>query len=90
MGLFYFLRGGGGGSLKTKCKTDLAGIQEIRWGTDGIEPADNYISFYGDRNANHHLLLYKGIISPIKKVQFLSERIPYGVTKHPLIMILFF
>jgi hypothetical protein len=84
------------GSLKTrekesaKCNTDLTGVQEIRWVTDGTEPADNYISFYGDRNANHHLLLFKGIISAIKKVQFFSERIPYGVTKHPLIMILLF
>jgi hypothetical protein len=87
--------GGRGCSLKTrekesaKCKTDLTGVHEIRWGTDGTEPADNYISFYRDRNDNLHLLLYKGIISAIKKVQFLSERIPYGVIKHPLIILLF-
>lgn len=65
-------------------------VQEIRWGMDGIEPADNCISFHGDRNANHHLLLYKGNISAIKKVEFLSEWKSYGVTKRPLIMILFF
>jgi predicted acyl esterase len=28
------------------CKLDLVGVQEVNWGTGGIELADNYTFFY--------------------------------------------
>jgi hypothetical protein len=30
------------------------GVQ-VRWDTGGTEPVDDYTSFYGNRNVNHHL-----------------------------------
>jgi hypothetical protein len=48
-------------SLKTlarklaKYKLDLVAVQNIRWDEGGSQPADDYIFFYGDGNAIHHL-----------------------------------
>jgi hypothetical protein len=47
------------GSLRTvveeisKYKLDLVGVQEVRWGGGGTEPADKYTFFYGNGNENH-------------------------------------
>jgi hypothetical protein len=39
----------------SKYKLDLVGVQEVRWDRDGIEPAGEYIFFYGKGNGNHEL-----------------------------------
>jgi exonuclease III len=39
----------------SKCKLDLAGVQEVRWDRYGIKPADEYTCFYGKGNENHEL-----------------------------------
>jgi hypothetical protein len=31
-------------------KLDLVGVQEVRWGVCGVEPAGEYIFFYGKGN----------------------------------------
>jgi hypothetical protein len=33
-------------------KSDLVGVQELRWKGGGTEPAGEYIFFYGKRNEN--------------------------------------
>jgi hypothetical protein len=49
------------GSLRTvaeevsKYKLDLLGVQEVRWGGGGTEPAGEYTFLYGKRNENHEL-----------------------------------
>jgi hypothetical protein len=36
-------------------KLDLAGVQEVSWNRDCIEPAGEYTFFYGKGNDNHEL-----------------------------------
>jgi hypothetical protein len=74
-------------SLKTvsgelaKYKLHLVGVQEVRWDKGGTEPADNYTFFYGNRNADHHLgtgfFIHKGVISTVKRVESVSDRMSY-------------
>jgi hypothetical protein len=71
----------GSGSLKTvstesaKYKSDSVAVQKVRWNKDGTELAA-YILF-GNGNADHHLgtgfFIHKGIISPVKRVEFVSN-----------------
>jgi hypothetical protein len=39
----------------SKYKLDLVRVQEVRWDTDGTEPAGEYTYFYGKGNENHQL-----------------------------------
>jgi exonuclease III len=39
----------------SKYKFDLVGVQEVRWGGGGSEPAGEYTFFYGKGNENHEL-----------------------------------
>jgi exonuclease III len=75
------------GFLKTvsgelaKYKLDLVGVQEVRRDKGGTEPAGDYALFYGNGNADHHLgtgfLVHKRIISAVKRVEFVSDRLSY-------------
>jgi hypothetical protein len=39
----------------SKYKSDLVGVQEVRWEGSGTEPAGEYTFFYGKGNENHEL-----------------------------------
>jgi exonuclease III len=79
------------GSLKTvskelaRYKLGLAGVQEVRWENGGTEPVGEYTFFYGKRNENHELgtgfFVHKRIISAVKRVEFVSDRMSYIILR---------
>jgi hypothetical protein len=54
-------------------------VQEVRWDRGGTKPAGKYTFFYRNGNENHELgtgfLVRRRIISAVKKVKFVSDRI---------------
>jgi hypothetical protein len=64
---------------------DSLGVQEIKWGGGGTESADKYTFLYGKGNENHELgtgfFVHKRIISAIKRVEFISDRISYIILR---------
>jgi hypothetical protein len=64
-----------------KYKLDLVGVQEVTWDGGGTEPAGECTFFYGKGNENHELgtdfLMHKKILSAVKRVEFVSDRMSY-------------
>jgi hypothetical protein len=64
-----------------KYKLDLVGVQEVRWGGEGTESAGENTVFYGKGNDNRDLgtgfVLHKRILSAVKRVEFVSDRMSY-------------
>jgi exonuclease III len=75
------------GSLKTvarelqKYKLDLVGVQEVRWEKGGTERAEDCTFFLGQGNGDHQLgtgcLIHKRIVSAVRRVEFISDRMSY-------------
>jgi exonuclease III len=82
------------GSFKTvarelrKYKLDLVGVQEVRWDKGGTERAEDYTLFYGAGNEDRQLgtgfLVHKRIISAVRRVEFVRDRMSYH-TKRSLV-----
>jgi len=56
-------------------------------GTNGVTiRAENYICFYGKGNKNHNrIFVHHGRVSPVKRVEFVSDMMSYAVLKRSLV-----
>jgi len=66
-------------------KLDVVGVQEVRWDKGGTVRAEDYKVFYRKGNENHQFgtgfLVHHRIVSAVKRVEFVSDRLSYIVLK---------
>ncbi|PNF24380.1 hypothetical protein B7P43_G09657 [Cryptotermes secundus] len=68
----------------SKYKLHLVSIQEVRWDRGGTNPTGEYTFFYGKGNENrlrYSIFIHKRIISEVKMVEFVSDRMSYIIPK---------
>jgi hypothetical protein len=63
----------------------LVGLQEVRWDGGSTEPSGEFTFFYRKGNKNHELgtgfFVHMRIISAVKRVEFISNRMAYIVLR---------
>jgi exonuclease III len=68
-----------------KYNLDLVGVQEVRWDKEGTVRAGECTFFYGKGQENHQLgagfFVHQRIVSAIKRVKFVSDRMSYIVLR---------
>jgi hypothetical protein len=61
------------------------GVQEIRWEKGGTERTEDYTFVYGLRNGDDKLgtgyFIHKRVISAVRRVEFISNRMPYIILR---------
>jgi hypothetical protein len=61
------------------------GVQEVRWENGGTERSDDYTFFYGQENGDHQLgtgfFVHKRIVSAVRRVEFISDRMTYIILR---------
>jgi hypothetical protein len=69
---------------------DSVRVQEVRWEGGGIKPVREYKFFYRKGHKNKELgtglLVYKRIISAVKRVEFVSDRVLMAQQRIKLMM----
>ena len=75
-----------------RCKLDLVGVQELSWDKGGTVRAGDYNFLYGIGNETHQfgtgLFVHHRIVSAVKRVEFVSDRMSYIVLRGRLCNIL--
>jgi hypothetical protein len=60
-------------------------VQEVRWDKGGTERAEDYTFFYAEGNEDHQLgtgfICAKRIISAVRRVEFVSNRMSYIILR---------
>jgi hypothetical protein len=68
-----------------KYKLVLVRVQEVRREKRSTEWAQDYTFFYGQGNGDHHLgagfLIHKRIVSVVRKLNFISDRMSYIILR---------
>jgi hypothetical protein len=68
-----------------KYTLDLVGVQEVRWEKAGTERAEDYTFLFGKSNEDHRLwirfFVHKKIISAVRRVEFVSDRVSYIILR---------
>jgi exonuclease III len=64
-----------------KYKLYLVNVQEVRWEKGGTERAEDYTFFYGKGNVRTGFLIHERILSAVRRVEFVSDRMSYIILR---------
>jgi hypothetical protein len=66
-------------------KLEFVSVLEVRWEKGGPERAEDYMFIYGKGNVDHQLgtgfSVHKRMISAVRRVEFVSDRMSYIILR---------